>query len=235
MFNIFNSHKNNLLPLKKGEKRFIFALVILYLSGFIVPALLNSSSFLLIYIIIYYVGGFILSEITIHKTRIICLKNILECIKPYTLFIIVEIILLVIISTIFTFLSYSLLEQKSLNEDSIQHLPIFIHFILGFIICPIIEESIFRYSLRQLIKNNDLLFIMVSGLTFGFQHTITSIGIFNSAEFAVCSTPYIIVGLYLSYIFVKTQNSIEITILSHRILNLIPFISIIFSYIKQPF
>ncbi len=67
---------------------------------------------------------------------------------------------------------------------------------------PIIEESIFRLSIRNIIKN-DTLFIIVSGLSFGLLHVI---GSYESLVDFVYVIPYSIPGFVFAYTLVKSKN-----------------------------
>mgnify|MGYP000350447120 CR=1 FL=1 len=90
------------------------------------------------------------------------------------------------------------------------------------ILSPIIEELVFRKSVRTII-NNDVFFILFSGLLLGSLYVIAQtpslVGILSSIS-------YILVGLYLSYSYTKTNN-ILINILSRIIYNLLMLVIIL--------
>lgn len=104
------------------------------------------------------------------------------------------------------------------NEVSVQNQlaksPIYIVF-SACIIAPFCEEIIFRKSLRN-IFNSDILFIIVSGLVFGFIHCATGIG----TSQMLYIIPYGIFGIMFGYIYVKT-NTIFTSITFHMIHNII--------------
>lgn len=90
------------------------------------------------------------------------------------------------------------------------------------ILSPIIEELVFRKSVRTII-NNDVFFIFFSGFLLGSLYVIAQtpslVGILSSIS-------YILVGLYLSYSYTKTNN-ILINILSRIIYNLLMLVIIL--------
>jgi membrane protease YdiL (CAAX protease family) len=88
------------------------------------------------------------------------------------------------------------------------------------IYAPFVEELIFRKYLRDIVTNN-ILFIITSGLTFGFVHTLASLG--NPIEFLYI-IPYGIAGSTFAYIYVKTNN-IFTTMSLHLIYNFIMVIA----------
>ncbi len=130
-------------------------------------------------------------------------------------------IVIFIIMNFFNILSYLILDDNivmSLNNFGISiiktnNLFLIIRLI---IISPIIEEFIFRKSVRKIIDNN-MFFILFSGLLLGFLYVLVQV---PSIIGILSSLSYIFVGLYLSYIYTKTNN-VYINILSRIIYNLL--------------
>lgn len=83
------------------------------------------------------------------------------------------------------------------------------------IYAPLVEELIFRKSLRNILKYK-YLFIIVCGLLFGILH----ISNFKDINEVLYSIPYIIMGIDFAYIYYKTNN-IFTTIAFHLCHNLI--------------
>lgn len=79
---------------------------------------------------------------------------------------------------------------------------------------PIVEELIFRGSLRRFIKN-DKLFIVVSAVVFGLIHTIVETTLINVFVMAI---PYMILGGFFAYVYAKTDNICN-NILAHAFQN----------------
>lgn len=89
------------------------------------------------------------------------------------------------------------------NQTNIESLSLWISVPLAVIYAPIVEEAIFRGCIRRFIKN-DVLFIIVSAITFGLLHTAFSeTTIYNVL---VLGIPYITIGGFLAYLYVKTNN-----------------------------
>ncbi len=92
------------------------------------------------------------------------------------------------------------------------------------LLAPIVEEGIFRLSLRKII-NNKTVFIILSGLIFGFMHIFpTEIPI---AEALTYSITYVTMGVFLAYVYADTDN-IWIPILLHGTNNLLSMLAILF-------
>lgn len=91
------------------------------------------------------------------------------------------------------------------NESSVRDLfsaaPIYTY-ISAVIIAPILEEFVFRLSLKNILGRNAL-FIISSGLIFGGLHII---GSYSSPLDLLYLIPYGSFGVAFAYIFVKTNN-----------------------------
>ncbi len=90
----------------------------------------------------------------------------------------------------------------TVNQSSIEDLPLYISAPLAIIWAPIVEEVVFRGLFRKMIKNN-YLFILLSGLIFGLLHTMSEGTLTNVFALAV---PYVTLGVFLAYIYQKTEN-----------------------------
>ena len=91
----------------------------------------------------------------------------------------------------------------SANQSSVEALPVYLLAPLAIIYAPIVEEAIFRGSLRRFIKN-DMVFIVISAITFGLLHTIFSEETLYNA--LVMAIPYSMLGGFMAYLYVKTNN-----------------------------
>lgn len=91
------------------------------------------------------------------------------------------------------------------NEESIREMfsisPIYIY-ISAVLLAPVLEELVFRLSLKNILGNN-LLFIIASGLIFGGLHIIGSI---TSPLDLLYIIPYGSFGVAFAYILTKTNN-----------------------------
>ena len=91
---------------------------------------------------------------------------------------------------------------------------------------PIVEELIFRGSLRRFIKNNKI-FIVISAVVFGLLHTIVEATLTNVLFMAI---PYMVIGGFFAYLYAKTEN-ICTNIFSHAFFNTIATIFMSFLFI----
>lgn len=95
--------------------------------------------------------------------------------------------------------------QIANNEEGVRNLfdknPIYVYF-AGVFIAPVVEELVFRLSIRQIFKT-DKLFIIVSGLIFGGAHLVGQVETFMDLLYVI---PYSIPGFIFAYLFVKTNN-----------------------------
>ncbi len=92
----------------------------------------------------------------------------------------------------------------SSNENAIQSMitlyPI-IMLVQAGILAPIVEELVFRKGFRSMIKN-DLIFVLASGLIFGYLHVFT----FTSLIEFLYIIPYSALGVAFAYSYVKTKS-----------------------------
>ena len=83
---------------------------------------------------------------------------------------------------------------------------------------PFAEEMVFRYSFSTFIKK-DTIFLIVSSLVFAAMH-MSSIGI----EMIV----YVIMGLFLGLVYLKTYKNIAASTIAHVVNNFIEVIMLLF-------
>lgn len=105
----------------------------------------------------------------------------------------------IIISMIYT--------NQSTNEEIVQSIldsyPIYMIFSAS-ISAPFVEELIYRKSIRDIFDNKyNYLYIIVSGLAFGFVHTLANV---TSTMELLYIIPYGVMGSMFAYIYTKTDN-----------------------------
>lgn len=101
-------------------------------------------------------------------------------------------------------------DATSVNQQVAESLPYFYIVPASIIYAPFVEELLFRGAIRRLIKN-DILFIVISGFTFGLLHTLAEATLF---DIIILSLPYGILGGFFAYLYVKTGN-IATSMLGH--------------------
>ncbi len=122
-------------------------------------------------------------------------------ITKYFIFYLAGIIIMALINTLLSKItnqSYS--GNETLIREYIDKYPLYMFF-SSVIFAPVIEEFIFRKSVKNIFKNK-YLFIIISGLLFGISH-ITNFKDINELLFSI---PYIIMGIDFAYIYHKTNN-----------------------------
>lgn len=109
--------------------------------------------------------------------------------------------------------------EMSTNEQNVRTLIKYYTLYMSFssvMYAPIVEELIFRKSIKNLFNDN-VLFVLMSGLIFGLIHVV---GTGNEGiNEILMGIPYIIMGLDFAYIYAKTKN-IFTTMTLHSIHNL---------------
>lgn len=85
---------------------------------------------------------------------------------------------------------------------------------------PFVEEGIFRLGISKIIKNKHL-FIIISGLVFGFLHIFPTD--LNITYALISSIPYVTMGMILAYIY-KKEDNIYYPIFLHGLNNFISMI-----------
>lgn len=111
----------------------------------------------------------------------------------------------------------SLSGNEAIIRERIVKYPIYTA-ISAVLLAPIVEELIFRKSLKNIFKFK-YLFIIISGLIFGILH----IQNFSDMNEILYSIAYIIMGLDFAYIYSRTNN-IFTTMTFHLCHNLVLFI-----------
>ncbi len=95
----------------------------------------------------------------------------------------------------------SLSNNEAAVRDQFSLAPIYTY-LSGVFLAPILEESVFRLSLRNIFKN-PLVFVVMSGAIFGGLHLM---GMTDSPLLPLYFLSYSIFGIVFAYIMVKTNN-----------------------------
>lgn len=111
-----------------------------------------------------------------------------------------------------------LAENETAVRSLIDAYPLYMAFSV-MVYAPVVEELVFRKSIRAFI-NNKWLYALVSGLVFGGLHAISSITDYLSLLYLI---PYCSLGIIFGLLYYKTNNIFS-TIIVHSIHNTIAFI-----------
>ncbi len=143
-------------------------------------------------------------------------KNGFKYIKKYFIFYLISIIVMIISSKIIN-KYYILPNNELINQEIILKYPFYAIISLLFI-SPVIEELIFRVTLKDTFKHQSM-YILITSLLFGSLHVLNSL-INNNVYELLYLIPYATVGVSLSYMYIKSDN-IWTSITFHSIHNLI--------------
>lgn len=92
------------------------------------------------------------------------------------------------------------------NEELIRsifsEMPIYMY-LSAVVIAPLMEELVFRLSIRNIFPHTDWLFIIVSGLIFGGMHVIGNVNTWIDILYLI---PYSIPGFVFAYVLTKSNN-----------------------------
>ena len=220
------------IKLKYSSKDWIKILI--FIAIYFSPVLLRvinvkSKNSLKVIEVLYYVAALLAAELVICRER---LKNF-RCFKKrndsYMILIELSCISCLLIQFVISAISRLFVSGVSVNQAAITRMPLMSQLVLAIIYAPVVEEVLFRYVIRRVIRK-ERLYILVSGLVFGMVHILSSIGSRSNLEIIVYALPHIGVGLHQGYIYAST-NSIETCIITHRMINLFAAIPYIIAWI----
>ena len=128
-------------------------------------------------------------------------ENILYYIETYFPYWIIMLVIVTVVANIVEIFVKDGPANQNLIEEAIKQTPILIG-ISVMILAPLTEELIFRLSLRKVFKN-DIIYILMSGLIFGFIHIIAGENIINELPYLLT---YSIPGFVFAYSYIKSKN-----------------------------
>lgn len=128
-------------------------------------------------------------------------KNHLKYFQSNFKYYLLGVIIMMISNSLIMMLGGSSSDNENAVRSQFELAPIYT-FISAVILAPIVEESVFRLSFRNIFKNN-ILFIAISSFIFGSLHLL---GMFNHELFFLYLTAYCSVGVAFAYIMAKTNN-----------------------------
>lgn len=196
-------HKLELMSVTNKDKLFVGILVLAYAIQFFVPAT-DSFVFAVVFEILFRVGVFALvfyvywknfkrDTYELKKHLSLYLKHALK----YWGIMLLVMLVVGIIRTIFGS------GGVSENQQSLNSMPIWYVAPLAIIWAPIVEEGLFRVGIRKFIKN-DVVFIVVSAISFGLLHTLGQET--NFADLFFQTLQYAAMGAVMAISYVKTNN-----------------------------
>lgn len=211
---------------------FISDLEIYFLDLFGVSYNELSTSFKVVYLIIWEIITMSLIALILNKKLVRDFNNIKknhkEYFKKYFKFWLIAVAIMMISNLIINCL---LDNGLSSNEETLREMfkisPIYIFF-SSVLYAPFVEELVFRQSIKNIIPNK-FLFILVSGLVFGSLHIVSGYSGINDLLYLI---PYCAPGFAFAYILADSDNifiSICLHFMHNGILIALQFILLIFS------
>ena len=178
--------------------------------------------------LIYYPVTFILSLVLVGVNAWDGIKDIINNKKKYIkMFVFMADTYVIGFKLVFEILE-RLSVDTSTNQEAINKLPIRLTFIMCILYAPVVEETIYRYCLKEIVYNK-FLFVICSGLLFGMAHVVFVEATVYTA--LVCSLPYVFGGLMQALIY-QVSNNIAFTILFHALYNSVTLLPIIIYYLR---
>jgi len=217
--------KKKLPPLeykKASKKELILSIILLiaYFSQFLIDNLLPENRTLELGIcisIITYIILLILAIFTFKDKLLRDLRAFKENAKSYIGYVLPKLAIMYIIFIFTSLICVAITkETTSINQATLEALPMWFIAPIALIWAPIVEELIFRGVFRRFIKN-DIIYILISAIVFGLLHTISELTVLNTLVMAI---PYSILGGFFAYIYAKTDNLTN-NMLAHAFNNLI--------------
>ena len=131
------------------------------------------------------------------------LKNNIKYFKKYIKYWFIMLGLMILSNAVITMFTTTMTsENQQAIVDTLKKAPIYT-FILTVFIAPILEELVFRLSLRKIFKHTNILFIVFSGLFFGGMHVL---GTLSNPIDLLFIIPYSIPGFIFAYLYSKSKN-----------------------------
>lgn len=165
-------------------------------------SLISKITYLLLYELIFILILFLIYNKTFISNIKDYIKNFKTYIKKYFEYWALAFGLMILSNLCIVTLFPDAVATNQENINSIMSVSPFYVIVSACIYAPLLEETIFRLSIRNFIKN-DKLFIFVSGIIFGGLHVITS---FESFIDLIYIIPYSIPGFVFAYTLVKSKN-----------------------------
>lgn len=130
-------------------------------------------------------------------------RNIKKYFKEYIRYWFMMLILMVTSNLIVTlFTTTDIANNQADIIDTLKVAPIYT-FIITVFVAPILEELVFRLSIKKIFGNINFLFILFSGLIFGSMHVI---GNYENLIDLLFIIPYSIPGFIFAYVYTKSKN-----------------------------
>ncbi len=187
----------------KKKKLMALVLLLVYFSQMIWKSFIPKNVIGILIQVVFYIVMIVLSLWVFKDKFIADFKLFKNNFSVYIGYILPRMAIFYIIFVFVSLICMMITKSTANNQNLVEQLPILLSLPLAIIYAPIVEESLFRGCIRRFISN-DKLFIVVSGIIFGLLHTVFAET--NMLNLFVLAIPYGVMGSFLAYIYVKTNN-----------------------------
>lgn len=201
-----NKEVERLKLLKNSKSDYIWTIVLIVVYYFLlfIPVSFSNEALNVTYQVLVYLFLMLFSIFVFRKTFTRDFKELSKNFKGYAVLslkywglmyltlIVLNVVKVIVLGT----------DSVSSNQAILNSLPLWFVAPIAVIYAPLVEEAVFRGSVRRLIKN-DIVFIVVSGLLFGILHTLSETELLS---FIINTLVYGAMGAWLAAAYVKTNN-----------------------------
>ena len=180
-----------------------FALLLVYFSQTIWGNFIPNGAMGIFIDVLFYILMIVLSVWVFREKLSADFKAFRNNFSVYMGYLLPRIGIFYVIFIVVSLICMTVTKSTANNQNLVEQLPLLLSLPLAIIYAPIVEESLFRGSIRRFIAN-DKVFIVVSGIIFGLLHTLFAES--NILNIIVLAIPYGVMGSFLAYIYVKTNN-----------------------------
>lgn len=167
--------------------------------------------------ILFYSVTFIIAIIYWNKKIIESFKSFFKNFMTYIKYMLPRIGVFYLIYLVISIITMVITKNlTSANQESLESMNKYVVIPLALFYAPIVEETIFRGIIRNIIKNKTV-YVIASGIAFGLLHTLgQEADLFTSI---IVAMPYATMGGFLAYLYAKTDN-ISTNMFMHFLINL---------------
>ena len=196
--------KLKLLKNSKSDYIWTGVLIVVYYFLLFTPVSFSNAALNVIYEILVYLFLMLFSIFVFRKTFTRDFRELSKNFKGYAVLSLKYWGLMFLTLIVLNIIKVLALGTDSVasNQAILNSLPLWFVAPIAVIYAPLVEESVFRGSVRRFIKN-DVVFIVVSGLLFGLLHTLSETELL---PFVINTLIYGAMGAWLAAAYVKTNN-----------------------------
>ena len=201
--------------------QFIFPAIISFVTGIVmamrglnVTSMLSSNRFIYLISLLSTIVTFVVL-IAIYRKKF--RKDFKKLSKRTLIILIIATTIVIILNKlIFDIFEKFNIETKNQNLLKLMFAEFPALTAISTLLAAFIEELVFRYAIKNLIKNK-IVFIIISSIIFGISHGI-----------GIATILYVLIGLFLGIVYIKTDENVASSTIAHFLNNLCGIVLIIF-------